>query len=417
MNEEEIKALMGNVDKAIASAMTKSEGSATKEVEALKSQLADLQKSLDAAKDADKTEAIVKEVEGLAAQVKALVEKPATEKAHNTLRGALEAAFAEKADAIKAVVDADGEQKEAIKIVVKAVAPITVATTIAAGSTQNSISVDTGIISPIRKRELTYAQAVSVGSLGGNTAFWIEETDEEGTPIMVAEAATKIQLDVQYVEKTAKAKKIAVFTKVSTELMADIPQLITMIENNLMKRLDIALETQLFTGNNVGQNLNGLKTLATTFAAGALALKVDNANELDVFEAIALQVKIAFGTAECLFINPSSMAKIKLLKDSTGRPIWKDYVTTNGMMEVSGMKIVESTAVTADEFMGGDTKVMNYLIRSETSIEIGLDGNDFTKNLKTLLLEKRVVQFASANDVATIVKGDFTTAKAALETP
>jgi hypothetical protein len=48
-------------------------------------------------------------------------------------------------------------------------------------------------------------------------------------------------------------------------------------------------------------------------------------------------------------------------------------------------------------------------------VQIGLDGNDFINNKKTILLEQRLVQFVSANDTAVLVKGTFAAAKALLE--
>ena len=85
-----------------------------------------------------------------------------------------------------------------------------------------------------------------------------------------------------------------------------------------------------------------------------------------------------------------------------------------GEMVVSGMKIIPSSMVTAGEFVGGDLKAAHVLFREQANIQIGLDGNDFINNKKTILIESRLVQFVSANEVPLIVKGDFATAIAAL---
>jgi len=47
-------------------------------------------------------------------------------------------------------------------------------------------------------------------------------------------------------------------------------------------------------------------------------------------------------------------------------------------------------------------------------MQIGLDGNDLTQNKQTLVLEKRLVQFVSANDTNVLIKGDFASAITAL---
>jgi HK97 family phage major capsid protein len=340
-----------------------------------------------------------------------------------TLEGALTEAFMQKdeatgksiADLMKDIHSKGG--KHPAPIAVKVAVVMGEGNTIGAGTTQVLLTENTGIISTIRKRELRYLANVSVGSISTERALWVEETDEQGTPIFIGEGDTKTQLSVLYVEKIKSVKKIAVYGKVTTEMMADLPQLIAYIQNNMMRRLDIATETQLFSGDDTGDNLAGLDQYATAFAAGDLAASVESANELDVMEAIANQVEIAFGTPNVLFIHPTTMSKIKLIKDLNGRPVWKDYVTITGDMVVSGMRIVPTTAVTAGEFIGGDLSVVNVLFRSEMGIQIGLSGTDFIENKKTMLIEKRLVQFVSANDTQVLVQGDFTTAIAAILAP
>jgi HK97 family phage major capsid protein len=335
---------------------------------------------------------------------------------HASLEASLKAAFAEKKDEIDAIVKSGGKQEG--PLVIKAAVDITTEVTIGAGSTQNTLTVNTGKLSQIRKRELTYLSSVSVGTIASQRALWIEETDEQGTPIFIGEGDGKTKLSVLYVEKTEAVKKIAVYGKVTTEMMDDLPQLISYIKNNLMRRLDIKVEDKLISATGTGDDPKGMEYYATAFSAAAsLALNVPNANELDVIEAIALQVKTAYGQPGTLFIHPATMSKIKLIKDETGRPVWKDYVTISGEMVVSGLKIVESTAITEGNFVGGDTKAANVLIREEMTIQIGLDGNDFTNNKKTMLVEKRLVQFVSANDAPVIVKGDFASAIAAILLP
>ena len=351
------------------------------------------------------TNDLLAKLESVALELKGLKEAKTVVSA-TTLKGALEAAFELKKDEIASILK-DG-QKSSLVLSLK-VDPMTVDNTIGSGSTFNTITENTGIISPTRKRELTYLANVAVGSINSNRAVWIEETTEAGTPIMLGEGDPKTQLSSVWVESTMGVKKIAVYGKVSTELMADLPQLISYIQSNLMKRMDIVLESNFFSGSGVGDNLKGVITYATAFTPGSLAGTIVTPNAMDVIEAVATQVKKAFGMPNAIFIHPDTMAQIKLVKDSVGRPIWKDYVTTNGMMNISGLNVIETTAVTSGNYVGGDMTVVHVLNRSELGIQIGLDGSDFTNNLKTMLVEKRVVQFVSANDTQCLVAGTFAT--------
>ena len=374
--------------------------------------------------EATKNNASKEEIEKLQAQNKEIIKqleslmldaKKSKETANvpnegfNTVGEAIKYALESVKDDIEKAVN--GKQDSAIKVAVT----MQVDNTIGAGATQVSITDNTGIISPIRKRELRYLANVSVGRTSGNRAMWIEELDEQGTPIMLGEGDGKTQLSVRYEEKTASVKKIAVFGKVTTEMMADLPQLISYIQNNLMKRMDIVLENQLFNGDNIGDNLQGAFTLATAFSAGTLANTIDSPNDYDVVQAVALQTELAFGVPNAIFVNPAIVARMKLTKDKDGSYVMPTFATANGL-EVAGMRVIPTTAVTGENFLGGDLSVLQVLIREELGIQIGLDGNDFTNNKKTMLLEKRLVQFASANDTACLIKGAFNTAKALLAT-
>jgi HK97 family phage major capsid protein len=196
-------------------------------------------------------------------------------------------------------------------------------------------------------------------------------------------------------------------------MMADLPQFISYIENNLLRRLDIKTEDDLFAGDGTGDNLKGLISYATLFSAGPEAATVPDANEYDVLDALTTQVEVAFGSANAVYVHPRTVSKLRKLKDDNGLYIFPKTLP-DALMEVNGMKILKSTAIGADEFVGGDLSVVNVLIREDLGLQIGLDGNDFTSNKKTMLAEKRLVQFVSANDTQVIVKGDFTTAKASL---
>lgn len=375
------------------------------EIESLKSQLEGLTKK-------DEIESIRKEVIRLAEELKSASEVKKANKV--SFNEALKAAIDEKAEEIKSILANGGKQNAPLVFEVKSAVDMSTVNTIGAGTTQVSLTEDTGIISPIRKRAEKYLANVSVGSISGNRAMWIEETDEQGNPIFIAEGSGKTKLSVLYVEKTAQVKKIAVYGKVTTEMLADLPQLISYIQNNLVKRLGVKVEDQLLTGDNLGDNLNGLETVASAFAAGAAANTIAYANEWDVLNAVATQVEIANGIPNVVFVHPRTLQAMKAAKDQDGSPLWKKYQDGNGEIIVSGMRVVSTTAITEGNFVGGDGSVANVLFREELNVQIGLDGNDFINNKKTILVESRLTQFVSANDVPVVVKGDFATAKAAL---
>lgn len=351
--------------------------------------------------------------------VKAMSEKPIEEgKTYKTIGGAIMAGFASKKEEIEKWLN--GEADRPLKIEVETVVEkVTIGedNTIGAGATQVTLTENTNIISAIRKRELRYLANVSEGTIGNKYALWIEEHTEAGGPAFIGEGVAKPESSVLYQEITRPVKKVAAHTKVTTELLADLPQLVSFIQNNLLKRLDIETEDELFNGDGLGDNLTGSITEAVAFTGGSLAASVDDANEADVIEAVALQAEEAFHMPNAIFVHPSIVSKIKTLKSaSDGHYLFPDY-RNDQTSPINGMRVIPTLGLAADEFLGGDLTVINVLFRSQLGIQIGLDGNDFTENKQTMLAEKRLVQFISANDVNGVITGTFTAAKLALETP
>jgi hypothetical protein len=382
--------------------------------EAVKGDVANVKESIKGL--SDKMDLVVKQADDFQAAYKASNKTMKDAEGFATINEALKAAILsnEVQKEIKEIVKNDGHQIKPLFI--KAAVTMGLNTTIESGSTRNTITQDTGIVSTIRRREEKYFANVSVGAIETKHALWVEETDAQGVPIFIGEGTAKTQLSSLFIEKTKSVGKIAVYGKVTTEMLADASQLASFVESSLIKRVVIERENQLMIGDGTGNNLTGLRTYATAFTGAGLALAVDNANEFDVMIAVATQVEIAHGIPTALFVNTGTLARIKTLKATDGIPLYKQYTDILGEMTVNGMKIVPTTAVPAGEFFGGDTSVVKVLLRTGVDIQIGMDGNDFSNNLKTILVEQRLVQFVSANDTQCLVKGTFAAAKTALET-
>lgn len=340
-----------------------------------------------------------------------------------TFKASLEASIEANKEKIEAVVKQGGMRRnEAIDLTAKVAVNITEATTIIAGSTENSLTQNTGIISPIRHRMEKYLSAVTTGRIGTKFAMWIEETDEQGDPVFIAEATGKTQISVLYVEKTQPVQKIAVYSKVSTEMLADLPQLTSYIERSMMKRVSIAIETQLYSGTGLTVFLKGATEWATAFSAGNNANLIQFANEIDVINAVANQTELAYGIPNAILVHPDTIQVIKGLKSTAGEPLWKEYqdwsIAGGGTnLVIGGMRVIATPLVTSGDFLGGDMKVLNVLFREDLNIRLTPSGDDPINNLMTLIVESRLVQFVSANDAPCLIKGDFATAIAALTAP
>jgi len=175
-----------------------------------------------------------------------------------------------------------------------------------------------------------------------------------------------------------------------------------------MKRVDIATENQLFTGNGTGDNLNGVIPYAVAYTGGDMALQVVGPTGWDVMLGLISQVRKAHGIASGIYVKGGIVDVLLSTKDLDGRYILPAGVTVNAQGEISawGVPMIRTeAALGAFDFVGGDLSAINVGFTGNMTVQIGLDGNDFTNNKKTILVEQEVVQFVSANDVQVLVKG------------
>lgn len=372
--------------------------------------VAKITESIEALKDNTEFEAVKTLAMNLEKEIAALKESPkTTEKVSRNIATALKEAFDEN-EQFKTIV---GGGTQTAPVVIKAVVDMGLDTTVEAigSASQVSVTQNTGIISTIRKRIMTYLSGgVSVGTLVGNKAMWIEELDEQGNPIFIGEGDTKTKVSVRYEERDVKARKIGVHGKVTTEMMRNLPALINYIQNNLMRRVDIKTEDELFSGANTGNSFKGIIQYATAFTGGGLT--TTDPSYADVFRAAVLQVDEAHGVATAFYVSSQIIAEMDVEKTDDGHYLLPPFRSANGA-EIAGARLIATNALpitvsgTAYDFVGGDLSVVNVLFSDNMSVQIGTDGNDFINNMKTILVEQELVQFVSANDTPVLVKGNM----------
>lgn len=266
----------------------------------------------------------------------------------------------------------------------------------------------------IPSRRVRLMDLVSRGTATSNIISWVYQSGKEGAAGGTLEGALKNQIDFNLVVASQNVVKRTAFIKVSTEMLDDIDFIETEINNELLRELNKDIELTAYSGNNTAPNMNGVHTTATAFAAGTFAGAVDNANEVDVIEVALNQIDIAEqDPANAILMHPSDVTALRLIKITATD---KRYLFENGVASINGVPIIKTTLVTAGTYLVGAFNLATLYDKGSIRIEMGLDGDDFTKNLRTIIAEYRGAMVVKNNDRTAFVKGVFATDKAALET-
>jgi HK97 family phage major capsid protein len=157
-----------------------------------------------------------------------------------------------------------------------------------------------------------------------------------------------------------------------------------------------------------------------TFGAGTFANAVQDANITDLMRVVKAQIEGANFSPTHIVLNPEDIAKLQLTKSSAGEytyPMYLPAQSGDGEMILAGMRIISSTYMTADNYLVGDFSKVNVRFRNNIAMSVGLDQDDFTKNMVTILAEARLVSYVKNNDKPAFVYGVISTDVASILLP
>lgn len=404
---EEMAALYNEFNEVSRKELEKAiENKATKEdIDAIKSELA--------ANQAEQMKQLNETLKQYGLAIKKLTEAEKAEiPAANSLRKGLEANV-EKLKALK------GDDKEVVKsgeFTIKAAGTMLISSNVSGGN----VPVEQRIagLNTIASRQVRLMDLFSAGTASSNIISWVYQANKDGAAGGTSEGADKNQIDFDLVVASQAVVKRTAYIKVSTEMIDDIDFIESEIRNELMRELMKDIELTAYSGNGTAPALNGIRTVATAFAAGDFALAIDNANEVDVLTVAMNQIAIANQPApNAILMHPTDVTKLKVVKvSSTDKRYVERLTMVAGELMLDGCPIIPTTLVTAGTYLVGYFPLATLYTKGGINIQVGLDGNDFTKNLRTILAEWRGALVTKNNDRTAFVKGTFTTDKAALET-
>lgn len=260
------------------------------------------------------------------------------------------------------------------------------------GDVGTSIQVIPGVQGVAFER-LTIADLLASGTTDSGTIIYPRENSFVPQATNVAEAAAKPEQSIDIVPDSAKAKKIAAWTKISDELLADTPAAAAFINNRLGFAVLKQEDTQLLYGDGLGANMRGiLSTPGVQLQAKGGDIAPDA-----IRKAINL---IDTGTdfmATGIVLYPTDFMNIELLKDTQGR-----YLVTQVMVfdelgrsrmapGLWGKPIAISKSITpGTALVGAFSTAAQLFRRMGMLIEMtNCNEDDFKRNLITLRAELR----------------------------
>jgi len=367
------------------------------DVKALKEELEAL-KGLEA-----KNQDIEKSIAKFEGRIEAMSEKAVEPKAKKlTLGKAIAKTYTDNIDRIKDAV----EKGTKINLEVKD-------TTIADYTGDYALTdFDTQVDRTVRNR-YGILENVNTGATDSKFVTYVQQTaDSNGT--WVGEGVAKSEGEPTWSEISEEVKKLATYVKVSKEMLEDLSFIRGEINNDLMTGVRESIENALLNGAG-GTSINGLLDASMglpTFGAGVFSLAIQDANISDLLRCVKAQIEAVNFTPTHVVLNPQDIATIQLTKGSDSTYTYPMYLPTqsgDGEMIIAGMRVISSTYMTAGNYLVGDLSKVNVKFRNNINMSVGLDADDFTRNMITILAEARLVSYVKNNQKPAFVYGDIST--------
>lgn len=280
---------------------------------------------------------------------------------------------------------------------------ITSLTTDAAGSVGSLVQPQRVAGTILPQRRMTIRALLAQGNTNSSSIEYDKEKAFTNNAAPVAEGAAKPQSELQFEDATAPVRTIAHWMRASVQILADAPALRSIIDQRLRYGLSFQEEQQLLNGSGSGQNIEGLVTAATAYAApGSLTA----ATPVDVVRLMILQVALAEYPANGIVMNPIDMAAIEMSKDTAGGYLIGDPQGTI-QKRLWGLPVIETQAMGVDKALVGAFDLAAQIFdRQDATVEVSTEDQDnFVKNKVTIRAEERLA--LAIYREAAIVYGDL----------
>lgn len=249
----------------------------------------------------------------------------------------------------------------------------------------------------------------------------VEHTYEDGTGTK-AEGSASSKSSIKFKTIEFKVFTIATYFRVSKENLADIDRLESKLNRIAPDKILSTLDGKIFSA--LGDNSADIKGMYvagnyTAFTAATFAASVEDANIIDLVRKMKLQAHNADEDVNAVVLHPSQIDEIEALKDAN-----KNYLQSRGivfdamgnLVRLHGLAVIRNKKPTTSRVTVMWNEAAEIGIREDINYEIGLDGNDLTEGMRTIVFEMRaafgvgkpggiIVSTDPTGDIAVINKG------------
>jgi HK97 family phage major capsid protein len=279
----------------------------------------------------------------------------------------------------------------------------------------------TGVLNPQRLADIVrqtqddatvLRDVLNVSRTTASSVEYVREDSYTRAAAPVAHGAAKPQGALAYSVQSTTVRTLAVWIPATVQMLSDWPALRNLIDNRLLYDLRKEEEEQVMYGDGTGQNFAGIIPNAGHDIAVSDA-RVTSPTLIDQIMVGSTDVRVSGYTPNAVVMHPIDREKLALQKGTDGHYLYQVFPAADGVDRVWGLRIVQTVATEATA--GDATEARNLVVgdfvrgatlwvREEANVIVGMQNDDLTKNLRTILAEERAAFAVTAPDAFAVLE-------------
>lgn len=229
---------------------------------------------------------------------------------------------------------------------------------------------------------------VAQGQMTGGTLEYVQDTTAalDATVAPTVEGALKPEVAMTFELKTLTPKTIAHWIEASKQILADTAALQSYINAVLLHYVARKLEHQVINGTGLGTNMTGIMGVAPD--AGAITV---GDSPIDSIRRGIGVVEASGWVVDTVGLNPVDWASVQLTKGDDGHYVYSSPgLSGTGAQPLWSKVVVPTPAVAQGKYLvGAFAQGAQLFEREGAHVMVGFQGDNFVRNLVTLLAEGR----------------------------
>lgn len=249
------------------------------------------------------------------------------------------------------------------------------------------------------------------------TIVWVNKVNEQGNAQFIAPGVLKPLRSFEVAAETSNAKKVAVRFNVATEALEDLDFLAAEINKDGVQEVKRKTNEALLNSTGAGAQKDEPKGIIKYASAFALtSVKGEDPDNYGAIRAAAAQPRSLKFQPNRAYINPIEGANMDLKKGKNGQYVLAPFTTSDGK-RIGAIQIIETDEIPVGYVLVGDMKKFHVRPYKGIQVKTGYNGEDFSKNMLTVIVEQRLHAYVNSIDTGAFVYDSLATIKAAIAVP